>query len=126
MAMKIETRAYGPIADDRIQSMINAGLTSGEAKAAKRGLQMLRGEFHTHFCMPTGYYESQVHVETEAGGYKLTDGGVIYGWWLEGVGSRNATTRFKGYSIFRRVGQALEPEAVRIIEDEIAIRIKGA
>lgn len=125
MPYKIEVTKHGPIADDRIQSMINAGLTAGEAKAAKRGLQMLRGEFHTHFRNPTGYYESQVHVETEAGGYKLTDGGVIYGWWLEGVGSRNATTRFKGYSIFRRVGQALEPEAVFVTAQEIALRIGG-
>jgi hypothetical protein len=126
MSIRIETHAHGPIADDRIQSLINAGLTSGEAKSARRGLQMLRGEFHTHFRMPTEYYESRVGIDTEPGGYKLTDHGVIYGWWLEGVGSRNATTRFKGYSIFRRVAQALEPEAVRTIEDEIAIRIKGA
>lgn len=126
MAMRVEVTKHGPLFDDRIQSMINAGLTSGEAKAAKRGLQMLRGEFATHFRMPTGYYESQVHIETEPGGYKLTDGGVVYGWWLEGVGSRNATTRFKGYSIWRRVGQALEPEAVTIIEREIAIHLRGA
>lgn len=126
MAMRVEVTKHGPLFDDRIQSMINAGLTSGEAKAAKRGLQMLRGEFATHFRMPTGYYESQVHIATEPGGYKLTDGGVVYGWWLEGVGSRNATTRFKGYSIWRRVGQALEPEAVTIIEREIAIHLRGA
>lgn len=125
MASKIEFKAYGPIADDRIQSMINAGLTAGEAKAAKRGLQMLRGEFHSNFKNPTGHYESVVGIDTAPGGYKLTDHGEIYGWWLEGVGSRNATSRFKGYSIFRRVGQALGPEAVNIIEDEIAIRIGG-
>jgi hypothetical protein len=122
----VDVKKYGPLFDDRIQSMINAGLTAGEAKAAKRGLQMLRGEMASHFRQPTGHYESQVHVETEPGGYRLTDGGVIYGWWLEGVGSRNAISRFKGYSIWRRVGQALAPEAVTIIEKEISIRLAGA
>jgi len=40
---------------------------------------------------------------------------VIYGPWLEGVSSRNQTTRFKGYASFRRTEQWLQsrvkPEA---------------
>jgi hypothetical protein len=39
--------------------------------------------------------------------------GPVYGPWLEGVGSRNATTRFKGYRAFRKAANALE----RHIED---------
>ena len=34
-----------------------------------------------------------------------------YGPWLEGTGSRNATTHFKGYHAFRRAGQELEVRA---------------
>ena len=40
---------------------------------------------------------------------------VIYGPWLEGVSSRNQTTRFKGYASFRRTEEWLQsrvkPEA---------------
>ena len=64
MAIRVEVTKHGPIFDGRIQSMINRGMTAGEAKAAKRGLAMLRGEMAIHFRMPTGYYESQVHVES--------------------------------------------------------------
>jgi hypothetical protein len=32
----------------------------------------------------------------------------VYGPWLEGVGSRNNTTRFKGYHAFRNAAQALQ------------------
>jgi hypothetical protein len=35
----------------------------------------------------------------------------MYGPWLEGTGSRNETTRFKGYHGFREAGLALDTEA---------------
>jgi hypothetical protein len=38
----------------------------------------------------------------------ITDGGVIYGSWLEGTSSRNVTTRFKGYASFRKTEQWLQ------------------
>lgn len=38
---------------------------------------------------------------------RIEDGGVVYGPWLEGVGRRNRTTRFKGYHSFRRTSQWL-------------------
>jgi len=44
----------------------------------------------------------------------ISDGGVLYGPWLEGTSSRNQTTRFKGYASFRRTGQWLQRQAQRI------------
>jgi hypothetical protein len=44
----------------------------------------------------------------------VTDSGVIYGPWLEGTGSRNRTTRFKGYATFRKAAQELDRRAFRI------------
>jgi hypothetical protein len=65
---------------------------------------------------PTGYYESRIQTEMVADSPSVTDGGVIYGPWLEGVGSRNSSTRFKGYATFRKVKQALEAKAPDIAE----------
>jgi hypothetical protein len=60
----------------------------------------------------TGNYRRNVsgRVETPFGEVKgvLTDGGVIYGPWLEGTSSRNMTTRFKGYASFRKVAKWLD------------------
>jgi hypothetical protein len=39
---------------------------------------------------------------------------VIYGPWLEGVGSRNRTTRFKGYFTFRRTAQQLKSRSTAV------------
>ena len=58
----------------------------------------------------------------------ITDGGVIYGPWLEGVGSRNASTRFKGYASFRRTAQWLEqqvPKVIRVRVDRMVARLNG-
>lgn len=42
-----------------------------------------------------------------------------YGPWLEGTGSRNLATRFKGYHSFRQAGQVLDGLAEGLAEDAI-------
>ena len=63
----------------------------------------------------TGNYRRNVKGYSYRTSGKITDGGVIYGSWLEGTSSRNQTTRFKGYASFRRTSQWLQsrvkPEA---------------
>ena len=54
---------------------------------------------------PTGYYESQITTDRTTSGVLVHDSGVIYGPWLAGVGSRNETSRFKGYSHWLRARQ---------------------
>jgi glycine/D-amino acid oxidase-like deaminating enzyme len=55
---------------------------------------------------PTPYYETQINTRNDSAYVRtVNDNGVIYGPWLEGVGSRNRTTRFKGYFSFRRAAQ---------------------
>jgi len=63
---------------------------------------------------PTGYYQSKVTVERAGTGYRVTDQGVVYGPWLEGVSSRNETTRFKGYATFRRTKALVDRRASQI------------
>jgi len=63
----------------------------------------------------TGHYRRSVSSRVEHLAARISDGGVIYGPWLEGTGSRNKTTRFKGYASFRRVGQWLERQKRRVL-----------
>ena len=46
---------------------------------------------------PTGRFESSVNVKREGGDSVIHGDNIIYGPWLEGVGERNRTTRFRGY-----------------------------
>jgi len=59
----------------------------------------------------TGNYRRNISTRiTELNGL-ITDGGVVYGPWLEGISSRNMTTRFKGYMTFRKTSQELEKKS---------------
>lgn len=109
----IRARQYvsGPLFDQRGPAAISDWADELEEEAAEWALNHIKGTFHTHFQNPTGYYESNVRVRNAAGGAEVWDGGLsgpVYGPWLEGVGSRNQTTRFKGYRAFRKAAQALE------------------
>jgi hypothetical protein len=64
-----------------------------------------------------GHYRRNIHGEVKPDHSALiTDGGVVYGPWLEGVSSRNEVTRFKGYSSFRKTAQWLEQQAPAVAE----------
>lgn len=124
--MPITIKSKGPVFDSRIDTLIDQALDSAEQKLAKTALQRLRGMFRAHFRHPTGHYESQVHIEEFGMGYTVTDGGMVYGPWLEGVSLRNAETRFKGYSSFRKVRDTIDGDATVVTEHEVALRLGSA
>lgn len=66
---------------------------------------------------PTPFYETQLMVERQTAEVVwVHDRGVIYGPWLEGTGSRNRTTKFKGYRAVRQTTQELQRKAVTIVQ----------
>lgn len=116
--LEINTRTdyNGPLFDHRARRVFDDLRDELEEEAADFTLEHIQDTFHSHFKQPTGYYESRVTTRPTADGIIVWDGGwggPVYGPWLEGVGSRNATTRFKGYRAFRKAANALE----RHIED---------
>ena len=75
---------------------------------AQEGVDRVRRRLGQVLQNPTGYYQSKIQVERRQIYRGFSDGGVIYGGWLEGVSSRNRTTRFKGYQTFRIIKQELD------------------
>lgn len=77
------------------------------------GQRIVVAECMRLFRKPTPYYWTQVTADRVVPDVTVSvnDHGIIYGPWLEGTSSRNAATRFKGYSIFRRTAQMLNREA---------------
>lgn len=83
---------------------------------ATQGLSQVHLLMDQSFRDPTPYYETQVTVDAALHERVVHDRGVVYGPWLEGVGSRNRATRFKGYFHWRRSKQWLEQvEGPRIL-----------
>lgn len=68
---------------------------------------------------PTGYYRSNIQVTRRSVYRGVSDGGVIYGGYLEGVAKNNKTTRFKGYRTFRTVKQEVDRDKERIAAPEV-------
>lgn len=111
--LQVNTRAHthGPLFDARGPRIFGQFADELEEEAAEWALDHIQGTYHTHFKNPTGFYESNVRIRNAASGTEVWDGGhagPVYGPWLEGVGSRNATTRFKGYWAFRKAAAALD------------------
>ena len=78
----------------------------------------------------TGNYYNSVHGDIIASRHGMIhDSDAVYGPWLEGVGSRNETTRFKGYAMFRNAYQHLEKIATAVMNrraKQFAQRMGGA
>ncbi|HUM06412.1 MAG TPA: hypothetical protein VLT90_13185 [Terriglobales bacterium] len=109
------TRVLGPLFDGRAQAQIPLLMAEAVHQAARVGEQDVHIAQAAKFVNPTGRYESSIRIEGSGITEQITDGGMIYGPWLEGVGSRNKTTRFKGYKIMRSVTQGLKREKVKVI-----------
>ncbi len=96
-----------------------------EREVAHETMVLVVQHFDSLFRNQSGYYLSQVHVDGAAGDMVVTDGGVVYGPWLEGEGSRNSpVTRFKGYRAYRRAKQLMVRRSVQI-GDRVVRRYAG-
>ena len=108
----------GALFDGRAEIALHDYLDRVHRDVAARGADIVGTGLIRVLKHPTGYYES--HIRSERAGVLTShvwDDLVIYGPWLEGVGSRNfPVTRFRGYSTFRRAGQQLDREAGPIAE----------
>ncbi len=115
MRVGIEVTAKGPLFDGRARAAVDDFLTAAKESIAEQGRQDMRASTAV-FRNPTGFYRSHIGFQRAGSNFTIDDGGIIYGPWLEGTSSRNRTTRFKGYSIWRRTTQRLQGKAVDIAE----------
>ncbi len=81
---------------------------------AVEGVRRVKAHLGKVLQNPTGYYESRIVVDRKKISRSVSDSNVIYGGWLEGVTSRNKSSRFKGYRTFRMVKQSLATDKVQL------------
>jgi len=105
----------GPFFDERNADIRRQMEDEALNRVGGQGLADVMTNLETSIRHPTPYYETQITSERNGDTQVVNDRGVIYGPWLEGTGSRNETTRFKGYASFRRAAQQLEGETGRIL-----------
>ena len=130
MRMTTELEMTGPLLDGRAPHILKDVMSAALQELIEEGESLLVQKLRP---APQGVYEGSLiggtRVQTSTGNYRrnistrvsglnalITDGGVIYGPWLEGISSRNASTRFKGYATFRKTGQELQKKSREVFE----------
>ena len=106
----------GPLFDGRADIALGHACAESERQIAIIGASMVRTRLNRVLRKQTPYYRLQVEAQPEMPGWKIWDQDVVYGPWLEGTGSRNKTTRFKGYFTFRLIAAQLQRRAAVICE----------
>lgn len=115
----------GPLFDGRAERAMDRAcedaLDDISAYAEERVLMGTSAFFKTR----TPYYENRITTTRVSGEVSLVhDQGVIYGPWLEGVGSRNyPVTRFRGYRHWRLAKQAVARRGPDIAEAAVRRRL---
>lgn len=121
-SLQLNVHLSGPILQGRATVIVDAMLASTVSEVADYTKYEVLTQLHGVLQHPTGYYESRIDDQTVSPFvHRIHDSGVIYGPWLEGVGSRNApVTRFKGYRTFQIVRNRMAQKAKAIIEAHTA------
>ena len=113
---------HGPQIVDYHVNLMSKELASQAELAIKFQGQ---ASFRYESSPPTGAWARSIKTRTAATigalkGWEVHDSGIVYGPWLEGVGSRNyPVTRFRGYSTFRKVAQEIERKAPRMLLPDV-------
>lgn len=112
--LRLSTTLSGPLFDGRAAIAAAQFARASQKDIAEQGKREISTRLHSVIRHPTGRYESRIRVQHFGSRSAVNDSGMVYGPWLEGTGSRNRTTRFKGYATFRRVRARLQKEATGI------------
>ena len=122
MAQGFEVKVSGPLfthgsgaVREGLHDAVNELMLRAEREATQMAQPAPGGVFHTreyaaaHGYFQTGHYSRSINGRMVSNLHGVvSDSGVVYGSWLEGTSSRNTSTRFKGYSIFRKTRQKIE------------------
>lgn len=117
--LEVHTRVHvhGPLFDGRADRAITDYSEAVVEDVADQGFRDVHFTLARVLKYPTGYYQSHIRDRALGSAHVIYDDRVIYGAWLEGVGSRNApVTRFEGYFTFRRVAVHLNKKAPAIAQ----------
>lgn len=112
--MDVQTQRSGPLFDGRLEAAVANAEDDVEKTMATLGASRVRSRLNVVLKKQTPIYRFKVVAEPDRPGWLIHDQKMIYGPWLEGTGSRNRTTRFKGYRTFRIITQELNARALEI------------
>jgi hypothetical protein len=125
----IEAEVSGPLFEDP-DKIMREFTTEAVEQVASQGLADWHILLDLALQHPTGYYEAHLTMDLVTANTAIdSDRQVVYGPWLEGTGSRNDTTQFKGYNAARMATQQLQGQVDTVLAPAVAAltrRLNGA
>jgi hypothetical protein len=121
-----EVKLSGPVFSGKAVELSDKAAEAIEEAVGKAASDRARAILQSNIKVNvTGQEPSSFHVVKDSFGVTVTDShSVAYGPWLEGTGSKNATSRFKGYHSVRQATSDTDRAAKDIAEVAIAPFIK--
>ncbi len=111
-----DVKGNGPAFDGALEAAVASSLIDAKLAVAKEGENMIRNRLGSVLQHASGFYESQIQTDRIRQNVVITDGGTVYGPWLEGQSSLNRKSRFKGYKTFRITKRELQGKAPTIAQ----------
>lgn len=121
--INLEVETTGPFFQGDHTRELHKFLDEAKEEVAQLGVNRIRERVSARSKSPSGYYAG--HVVTEVVKpfndqvISLSGRAVAYGPWIEGTSSRNTSTRFKGYKIFRQARTWLRKAATPVFQERI-------
>lgn len=116
--MSLDITFDGPLFDGRAERAMERACDDARDDVASFAEERVLMGTSASFKTRTPYYETRITTTRVTSEVSLVwDQGVVYGPWLEGVGSRNApVTRFAGYHHWRKAKDAVMARGPQIAE----------
>lgn len=112
----------GPLTNGEAERALADWAENTAAELGKQGEQLLRDFPMNKTGRAKGGFQANLHVMQQGSMARIPAPmirGVTWGPWLEGTSSRNRSTRFKGYHLFRRTRQELQRRAPDVGQREL-------
>jgi len=121
---KIEIRpeVTGPISDGRADRALQDWAEATAKALGDEGVKLLAEFPMNKTGRARGGFQANLKVLQDGPEARIPAPmvkGVTWGPWLEGTSSRNSSTRFKGYHLFRKTRQELDKRAPEIGQREL-------
>ena len=118
MAVTMIVSRTGALFNNQWKPILIEGIRHAQQDVADYGVAEVVYALDDVLIENHGGYISTISSEWESNDLSIIDG-TEYGPWLEGLGSRNETSRFKGYWTFRLTTSKIQDEAEAIALEAI-------
>jgi hypothetical protein len=124
LKIKLAADVSGPLADGTAEKAVDQWLERTTQRLGDEAVEMLRAYPLDKSGRAHGAFQSMLQVTRVSVSQTMVRGpqerGVVWSPWLEGTSSRNESTGFKGYHLFRKTRQQLQKRAPQIGEQVLS------